>query len=115
MVEYNAKFLKIVKDDPIIRVVELKKMLTKDTKSYIFYNLKRDEKINIWRQARSFEVIEGHFENGSWSLNSMEKFKDNLKTIKTPSFLKPENKSVFSKVLKAIKNCQLIKNIEKEF
>ena len=39
MVEYNAKFLKIVKDDPIIRVVELKKMLTKDTKSYIFYNL----------------------------------------------------------------------------
>ena len=39
MVEYNAKILKIVKDDPIIRVVELKKMLTKDTKSYIFYNL----------------------------------------------------------------------------
>jgi tetratricopeptide (TPR) repeat protein len=39
MVEYNAQFLKIVKDDPIIRVVELKKMLTKDTKSYIFYNL----------------------------------------------------------------------------
>ena len=39
MVDYNAKFLKIVKDDPIIRVVELKKMLTKDTKSYIFYNL----------------------------------------------------------------------------
>ena len=39
MVEYNAKFLKIVKEDPIIRVVELEKMLTKDTKSYIFYNL----------------------------------------------------------------------------
>jgi tetratricopeptide (TPR) repeat protein len=39
MVEYNAKFLKIVKEDPIIRVVELQKMLTKDTKSYIFYNL----------------------------------------------------------------------------
>ena len=39
MVDYNAKFLKIVKADPIIRVVELKKMLTKDTKSYIFYNL----------------------------------------------------------------------------
>jgi tetratricopeptide (TPR) repeat protein len=39
MVEYNAKFLDIVKADPIIRVVELKKMLTKDTKSYIFYNL----------------------------------------------------------------------------
>lgn len=39
MVEYNAKFLKIVKEDPIIRVAELEKMLTKDTKSYIFYNL----------------------------------------------------------------------------
>jgi len=39
MVEYNAKFLNIVREDPIIRVVELKNMLTKDTKSYIFYNL----------------------------------------------------------------------------
>ena len=39
MVDYNAKFLKIVKEDPIIRVSELEKMLTKDTKSYIFYNL----------------------------------------------------------------------------
>lgn len=39
MVDYNSKFLKIVKQDPIIRVVELEKMLTKDTKSYIFYNL----------------------------------------------------------------------------
>jgi tetratricopeptide (TPR) repeat protein len=39
MVEYNSKFLDIVREDPIIRVVELKKMLTKDTKSYIFYNL----------------------------------------------------------------------------
>jgi tetratricopeptide (TPR) repeat protein len=39
MVDYNSKFLKIVKEDPIIRVVELKKMLVKDTKSYIFYNL----------------------------------------------------------------------------
>ena len=39
MVEYNTKFLKIVKEDPIIRVVELEKMLTKDNKSYILYNL----------------------------------------------------------------------------
>ena len=39
MVEYNTKFLRIVKEDPIIRVVELEKMLTKDTKSYILYNL----------------------------------------------------------------------------
>lgn len=39
MVEYNAKFLNIVKLDPIIRVVELKKLIVKDTKSYIYYNL----------------------------------------------------------------------------
>jgi tetratricopeptide (TPR) repeat protein len=39
MVNYNAKFIKIVKEDPIIRVNELEKMLTKDTKPYIFYNL----------------------------------------------------------------------------
>ena len=39
MVDYNSKFLRIVKEDPIIRTVELKKMITKDTKSYIYYNL----------------------------------------------------------------------------
>lgn len=39
MVEYNAKFLSFIKKDPIIRVVELKKLLVKDTKSYIYYNL----------------------------------------------------------------------------
>jgi tetratricopeptide (TPR) repeat protein len=39
MVDYNSKFLGIIKEDPIVRVVELKKMLTKDTKSYIYYNL----------------------------------------------------------------------------
>jgi tetratricopeptide (TPR) repeat protein len=39
MVDYNAKFLTIVKDDPIIRVVKLKKLLKSDTKSYVYYNL----------------------------------------------------------------------------
>ena len=39
MVEYNAKFLEIVKDDPILRVIKLKKLLKKDTKSYVYYNL----------------------------------------------------------------------------
>jgi len=39
MVDYNAKFLRIVKEDPILRVLELEKLLTKDTKSYILYNL----------------------------------------------------------------------------
>jgi len=39
MVEYNAKFLKLVKEDPIVRVTQLKKLLTTDNKSYIYYNL----------------------------------------------------------------------------
>ena len=39
MMSYNAKFIKIVKQDPINRVIELEKMLNKDTKPYIFYNL----------------------------------------------------------------------------
>lgn len=39
MVEYNNKFLDIIKEDPIIRVVKLKKLLSTDTKSYIYYNL----------------------------------------------------------------------------
>ena len=39
MVDYNANFLKFIKKDPIIRVEELKKLLLKDTKSYIYYNI----------------------------------------------------------------------------
>jgi len=39
MVEYNANFLNIIKEDPILRVVKLKKLLKTDTSSYIYYNL----------------------------------------------------------------------------
>ncbi|MFA9373520.1 MAG: tetratricopeptide repeat protein [Poseidonibacter sp.] len=39
MVEYNSKFLEIVKEDPIIRVIKLEKLIKKDTKSYVYYNL----------------------------------------------------------------------------
>ncbi|WP_419767319.1 tetratricopeptide repeat protein [Arcobacter sp.] len=39
MISYNASFLKLIKKDPIQKVAELKKMLNKDTKSYIYYNL----------------------------------------------------------------------------
>jgi len=39
MISYNSSFLELVKKDPIKRVTELKKMLNKDTKSYIYYNL----------------------------------------------------------------------------
>ena len=39
MVNYNANFLNVVKKDPILRVVELKKLLKTDTSSYVYYNL----------------------------------------------------------------------------
>jgi tetratricopeptide (TPR) repeat protein len=39
MVDYNNEFLNLVKKDPIERRYELEKLLTKDTKSYIYYNL----------------------------------------------------------------------------
>lgn len=39
MLKYNAKFLSIIKNDPIIRVKKLKSMIGSDTKSYVYYNL----------------------------------------------------------------------------
>ena len=39
MVEYNANFIELIKLDPIIRVEKLRKLITKDTKSYVYYNL----------------------------------------------------------------------------
>ena len=52
----------------------------------IFHNLKRSEKINIWHKACSL-AQSGHSKNGFWSLHSMETVKDDLKMIKTPSFV----------------------------
>ena len=39
MISYNSSFLELIKKDPIQKVASLKKMLNKDTKSYIYYNL----------------------------------------------------------------------------
>jgi tetratricopeptide (TPR) repeat protein len=39
MVDYNAKFLAVIKDDPIIKEYKLKEILEVDTKSYVYYNL----------------------------------------------------------------------------
>ena len=39
MVEYNANFIELIKLDPIVRIKRLKKLITKDTKSYVYYNL----------------------------------------------------------------------------
>lgn len=39
MVAYNSKFIEIIKDDPIARVKKLKDYITKDSNSYVYYNL----------------------------------------------------------------------------
>lgn len=39
MVEYNAHFLDVIKDDPILKVYKLQQSLGIDTKSYVYYNL----------------------------------------------------------------------------
>ncbi|AXK49478.1 tetratricopeptide repeat protein [Aliarcobacter trophiarum] len=39
MVEYNSKFIHLVKQDPIKRVNELKNIIKTDSKAYIYYNL----------------------------------------------------------------------------
>ncbi len=39
MVEYNRKFLKIVRMDPILRAIRLKELLKTNKKAYIYYNL----------------------------------------------------------------------------
>lgn len=39
MVVYNNQFLNLIKKDPIERRYELEKLLDKDTKSYVYYNL----------------------------------------------------------------------------
>lgn len=52
----------------------------------IFYNLKRSENIDIWRKACSLSQS-GYHENGFWRQHSMETVKDDLKKIKTPSFV----------------------------
>ena len=39
MLSYNAAFINIIKDDPIIRVNKLKSLIKGDTRSYVYYNL----------------------------------------------------------------------------
>jgi hypothetical protein len=40
MVQYNSEFIKVIKDDPIKRVYELRKLIqNRDVKSYVYYNL----------------------------------------------------------------------------
>lgn len=39
MASYNAKFIDVLKEDPIIRVDKLKKFITNDSNSYVYYNL----------------------------------------------------------------------------
>ncbi len=39
MLEYNTKFIRLVKQEPIKRVNELKNRIKTDSKAYIYYNL----------------------------------------------------------------------------
>ncbi len=39
MVKYNAKFIEIIQEDPIIRVNKMQSFLKEDSNSYIYYNL----------------------------------------------------------------------------
>jgi tetratricopeptide (TPR) repeat protein len=39
MVSYNSKFIDIIQEDPIARVVKLKSFIREDSNSYIYYNL----------------------------------------------------------------------------
>ncbi|MCP4969055.1 MAG: tetratricopeptide repeat protein [Arcobacter sp.] len=39
MVSYNAKFIEIIQDDPILRVIKLKSFIKEDSNSYVYYNL----------------------------------------------------------------------------
>lgn len=39
MVKYNANFIDIIKDDPILRVHKMKKFIKQDSNSYVYYNL----------------------------------------------------------------------------
>lgn len=55
MIDYNIRFLKIIKDDPIRRVDKLKKIIQNDTKSYVYYNLALSyAQINDFHNAYKF-------------------------------------------------------------
>lgn len=55
MIDYNIKFLKIIKNDPIERVDKLTKIIQNDTKSYVYYNLALSyAQINDFHNAYKF-------------------------------------------------------------
>ena len=96
MVEYNAKFLDIVKEDPILRVVKLKKLLNKDTKSYVYYNLGLS-----YAQINDFHNAYKYFEK-AFKLNPGNKLYASMSLITAKTLkIKIKDKEYVEKIIKA--------------
>ena len=94
MVEYNAKFLDIVRDDPILRVVKLKKLLKKDTKSYVYYNLALS-----YAQINDFHNAYKYFEK-AYKLNPGNKLYASMTLITAKSLkIKVKDKDYIEKTI----------------
>ena len=95
MVEYNAKFLDIVREDPILRVVKLKKLLKKDTKSYVYYNLGLS-----YAQINDFHNAYKYFEK-AYKLNPGNKLYASMTLITAKSLkIKVKEKEYIEKTIK---------------
>lgn len=98
MVEYNAQFLDIVKDDPILRVVKLKKLLKKDTKSYVYYNLGLS-----YAQINDFHNAYKYFEK-AYKLNPGNKLYASMSLITAQNLkIKVKDKDYIEKTIKSNK------------
>jgi tetratricopeptide (TPR) repeat protein len=98
MVEYNAKFLEIVKEDPILRVVKLKKLLKKDTKSYVYYNLGLS-----YAQINDFHNAYKYFEK-AYKLNPGNKLYASMSLITAQTLkIKVRDKDYIVKTIKSNK------------
>ena len=94
MVEYNANFLDIVRDDPILRVVKLKKLLKKDTKSYVYYNLALS-----YAQINDFHNAYKYFEK-AYKLNPGNKLYASMTLITAKSLkIKVKDKEYIEKTI----------------
>lgn len=75
MVKYNSDFINIIKDDPIIRVNKLKKLIKSNTRSYVYYNLALS-----YAQISDFQNAYKYFEK-SYRLNPGNKLYSSMMLI----------------------------------
>jgi tetratricopeptide (TPR) repeat protein len=96
MVEYNARFLEIVKEDPILRVVKLEKLLKKDTKSYVYYNLGLS-----YAQINDFHNAYKYFEK-AYKLNPGNKLYASMSLLTAKNLkIRVRDKEYIEKTIKA--------------